>query len=107
MTTRVHLTFAGYSKLLRLNTDIFIRSLCLQAAFAFMTFHGAGLGDNTVAANAVLLNLLLLIAYALDGIAYYAEAEVGKAYGQNAHSHCAKQYSSLGVGPPSLHWVSV
>lgn len=79
---RLHLTFAGYGKLLRLNSDIFIRSLCLQAAFAFMTFHGAGLGDNTVAANAVLLNLLLLISYALDGIAYYAEAEVGKAYGQ-------------------------
>ncbi|MCD8550444.1 MULTISPECIES: MATE family efflux transporter [Shewanella] len=79
---RVHLTFVGYGKLLKLNSDIFIRSLCLQAAFAFMTFHGAGLGDNTVAANAVLLNLLLLISYALDGIAYYAEAEVGKAYGQ-------------------------
>ncbi|MFB2815201.1 MATE family efflux transporter [Shewanella xiamenensis] len=79
---RVHLTFAGYGKLLKLNSDIFIRSLCLQAAFAFMTFHGASLGDNTVAANAVLLNLLLLISYALDGIAYYAEAEVGKAYGQ-------------------------
>lgn len=79
---RVHLTFAGYGKLLKLNSDIFIRSLCLQAAFAFMTFHGAGLGDNTVAANAVLSNLLLLISYALDGIAYYAEAEVGKAYGQ-------------------------
>lgn len=79
---RVHLTFAGYGKLLKLNSDIFIRSLCLQAAFAFMTFHGAGLGDNTVAANAVLLNLLVLISYALDGIAYYAEAEVGKAYGQ-------------------------
>ena len=77
-----HVTLTGYGKLLRLNTDIFVRSLCLQAAFAFMTFHGAGLGDNTVAANAVLLNLLLLISYALDGIAYYAEAEVGRAYGQ-------------------------
>ncbi|MCL1091455.1 MATE family efflux transporter [Shewanella profunda] len=77
-----HVTLTGYGKLLGLNTDIFIRSLCLQAAFAFMTFHGAGLGDNTVAANAVLLNLLLLISYALDGIAYYAEAEVGRAYGQ-------------------------
>ncbi|MGI2258487.1 MATE family efflux transporter [Shewanella sp. GXUN23E] len=72
---------AGYSQLLRLNTDIFVRSLCLQAAFAFMTFHGASLGDNTVAANAVLLNLLLLISYALDGIAYYAEAETGRTWG--------------------------
>ncbi len=79
---RKTLSFASYHKLLSLNADIFIRSLCLQIAFAFMTFQGAGLGDNTVAANAVLLNLLLLISYALDGIAYYAEAEVGRAYGQ-------------------------
>ncbi|NKF52133.1 MATE family efflux transporter [Shewanella sp. WXL01] len=73
--------FKGMSGLLSLNRDIFIRSLCLQAAFSFMVFYGAGIGDNTIAANAVLLNLVLLISYALDGIAYYAEAEVGKAYG--------------------------
>ncbi|GGP64007.1 MATE family efflux transporter [Shewanella algicola] len=77
------LTLRGYGRLLSLNRDIFIRSLCLQAAFSFMTFHGAGLGDNIIAANAVLLNLLMLISYALDGIAYYAEAEVGRAFGQN------------------------
>ncbi len=76
------LNLGSYHKLLSLNADIFIRSLCLQISFLFMTLHGASLGDNTVAANAVLLNLLLLISYALDGIAYYAEAEVGKAYGQ-------------------------
>lgn len=78
-----HLNFSGYGQLLRLNRDIFIRSLCLQVTFAFMTLHGASLGDATVAANAVLLNLMLLISYALDGIAYYAEAEVGRSYGQN------------------------
>lgn len=76
------LNLSSYRKLLSLNADIFVRSLCLQISFAFMTFQGAGLGDKTVAANAVLLNLLLLISYALDGIAYYAEAEVGRAYGQ-------------------------
>ncbi|MCL1138180.1 MATE family efflux transporter [Shewanella pneumatophori] len=76
------LSLQSYGKLISLNADIFVRSLCLQLSFAFMTFYGAGLGDNTVAANAVLLNLLMLISYALDGIAYYAEAEVGRAYGQ-------------------------
>ncbi|WP_144211565.1 MATE family efflux transporter [Shewanella donghaensis] len=78
----VHISFKGYSRLLKLNRDIFIRSLCLQASFTFMTFYGAGLGDDIIAANAVLLNLLMLISYALDGIAYYAEAEVGRAVGQ-------------------------
>ncbi|MDO6678092.1 MATE family efflux transporter [Shewanella sp. 4_MG-2023] len=78
----VHISLKGYSRLLKLNRDIFIRSLCLQASFTFMTFYGAGLGDDIIAANAVLLNLLMLISYALDGIAYYAEAEVGRAVGQ-------------------------
>ncbi|TVP13832.1 MATE family efflux transporter [Shewanella sp. KCT] len=79
------LSLNSYQRLVRLNLDIFIRSLCLQLAFAFMTFQGANLGDNTVAANAVLLNLLLLISYALDGIAYYGEAEVGRAVGEKSH----------------------
>ncbi len=72
-----------YRQLLGLNRDIFIRSLCLQFTFTFMTFKGAALGDDVVAANAVLLNLMLLISYALDGVAYYAEAEVGRAFGEN------------------------
>ncbi|MCL2917239.1 MATE family efflux transporter [Shewanella litorisediminis] len=74
---------ANLAQLLRLNRDIFVRSLCLQATFAFMTFKGAGLGDNTVAANAVLLNFLMLTSYALDGLAYYAEAETGAAVGRS------------------------
>ncbi|QQX80575.1 MATE family efflux transporter [Shewanella sp. KX20019] len=82
ITVCKQLSLKSYHKLISLNADIFVRSLCLQLSFAFMTFYGASLGDNTVAANAVLLNLLLLISYALDGIAYYAEAEVGRAYGQ-------------------------
>ncbi|RLV60451.1 MATE family efflux transporter [Parashewanella curva] len=73
---------AGYQQLLSLNRDIFIRSLCLQLTLAFMTFYAARLGDHVLAANAVLLNLLLLISYALDGVAYYAEVEVGEAYGK-------------------------
>jgi multidrug resistance protein, MATE family len=76
------LNLSGLSQLLSLNRDIFIRSLCLQACFSFVTFYGASQGDIILAANAVLLNLLMLISYALDGIAYYAEAEVGKAYGE-------------------------
>ncbi|QDF68402.1 MATE family efflux transporter [Shewanella sp. SNU WT4] len=72
----------GYQQLLSLNANIFIRSLCLQAVFAFMTFKAASLGDTVLAANAILLNLLLLISYALDGIAYYAEAEGGRHFGR-------------------------
>lgn len=69
-------------RLLGLNRDIFIRSLCLQLCFAFMTLQGARLGDVAVAANAVLLNFLMLISYGLDGLAYAVEAMVGRAIGR-------------------------
>ncbi|QDP02612.1 MATE family efflux transporter [Thalassotalea sp. PS06] len=65
----------------KLNRDIVIRTLCLEICFVFITFQGARLGDTVVAANAILLNFLLLISFGLDGIAYGAEARVGRAKG--------------------------
>jgi len=67
----------------KLNRDILIRTLCLEICFIFITFQGARLGDNTVAANAILLNFLLLISFGLDGIANAAEVMIGKASGEN------------------------
>ncbi len=65
----------------KLNRDILIRTLCLELCFVFITFQGARLGDNVVAANAILMNFLLLISFGLDGIANAAEALVGQAKG--------------------------
>jgi MATE family multidrug resistance protein len=87
--------------LLSLNRDIFIRSLCLQLTFAFMTFKGASLGDEYIAANAVLLNFLMFISFALDGIAYAVEAMVGKAVG--AKNKIAYRYAVFA----SLIWAAV
>ncbi|HFS8444822.1 MATE family efflux transporter DinF [Vibrio cholerae] len=70
-----------FSRLVALNRDIFLRSLCLQAVFSFMTFQGAALGDDIVAANAVLMSFLMMISYGMDGFAYAMEAMVGKAIG--------------------------
>lgn len=67
----------------KLNRDILIRTLCLEVCFVFMTFQGARLGDDVIAANAILMNFLLLISFGLDGIANAAEVMVGKAKGEN------------------------
>ncbi|ART82313.1 MATE family efflux transporter DinF [Oceanisphaera profunda] len=75
------LNIKAFKQLLGLNRDIFIRALCLQLTFAFMTFQGARLGDEVLAANAVLMNLLMFISFGLDGFAYAVEAMVGKAVG--------------------------
>ncbi|KJY81659.1 multidrug transporter MatE [Vibrio galatheae] len=74
-------TANGLSRFVKLNRDIFLRSLCLQATFTFMTFQGASFGDEIVAANAVLMSFLMMISYGMDGFAYAMEALVGKAIG--------------------------
>ncbi|MCY1389529.1 DNA damage-inducible protein F [compost metagenome] len=71
----------SWRPLLGVNRDIFIRSLALQAVFLLITIQGARLGDATVAANALLLNGLLLTAHALDGLAHAVEALCGHAIG--------------------------
>ena len=71
----------NWRPMLSVNRDIFIRSLALQGVFFLITVQGARMGEATVAANALLLNGLLLTAYALDGLAHAVEALCGHAIG--------------------------
>ncbi|MBI6899713.1 MATE family efflux transporter [Pseudomonas putida] len=71
----------AWRPLLAVNRDIFLRSLALQLVFLLLTVQGACLGEATVAANALLLNGLMLTAYALDGLAHAVEALCGHAIG--------------------------
>ena len=73
----------GYQRLLSVNAALFIRTLCLLFAFAFFHSQGAQLGDTTLAANAVLLQFVLLASYGLDGFAHATEALVGQSLGAN------------------------
>lgn len=73
--------WASWKPLLQTNRDIFIRSLALQAVFLSITLRGGHLGDATVAANALLLNGLLVCSYALDGLSHAIEALCGHAIG--------------------------
>ncbi len=75
---------AELTRMLRLNLDIFIRTLCLIFAFAFFTRQGAAQGELVLAANALLMNFQAFTAYALDGFAHAAEALVGRALGRRS-----------------------
>ena len=66
--------------------DIMLRSVILQLSFTAFVFIGARFGDNTLAANQILLQFLSIMAYALDGIAFAAESLVGQAIGQRSRS---------------------
>ena len=72
---------AAFRRLLSVNRDIFIRTLCLVGSFAYFKARGAELGDLVLAANAVLFNLFLFLSYALDGYAFAAEALTGERAG--------------------------
>jgi len=70
-----------YKRLFNINANLFLRSMALMFVFAFVTAQGARMGDVILATNALLMNFQLFLSYALDGIAYSAEALVGKAIG--------------------------
>ena len=74
--------FAAIRRLLVLNRHLFVRTLSMLFVQAFFTSQGARLGDNILAANALLLNMLMLISSGLDGFAHAAEALTGEALGR-------------------------
>jgi MATE family multidrug resistance protein len=70
--------------MLSANGDILIRTLFLLLGFAWFTNQGALFGDDILAANHVLLQLVSLSAYLLDGYAHATEILVGRAVGAGA-----------------------
>ncbi|MEQ8823531.1 MAG: MATE family efflux transporter [Filomicrobium sp.] len=72
------------NRALSVNSDIMIRTLALLAAFSWFTIQSAPAGDATLAANAVLMQLVGFSAHLLDGFAFAAETLVGAAVGAKA-----------------------
>ncbi len=68
-------------KTLGANADIMIRTLFLLTGFAWFTNQGARFGNEILAANHVLLQLVSMSAYLLDGFAHATEILVGRAVG--------------------------
>ena len=91
---------AAARALLSINSNIFVRTLCLVSAFALFTRTGAGLGDTVLAANLVLLQFQMFCAFALDGFADTAEVLVGGAVGsrRRADLRAAVAASTLWAG---------
>ncbi len=71
-----------YRRLLMVNRHLFVRTLVLLASFAFFTAQGSKQGDIVLAANTLIMNLLLLTSFGLDGFAHAAEALTGDAVGK-------------------------
>ena len=69
-------------RMMLVNRDILIRTICLVFAMAYFTAQGAKLGDDILAANFILINFQYFTAYGLDGFAHATESLVGRAVGR-------------------------
>lgn len=76
------LDLAGFRRIARVNTDIFLRTLLAVSSITLFTAVGARMGELVLAANGILFLLQTLVAYGLDGFAHAAEALVGSAFGR-------------------------
>lgn len=70
-------------RFVRVNKNIFFRTLSLLCVFTFFTSKSASTNDTILAANTVLLQFLFIFSFLTDGFAYAAEALTGKYYGRN------------------------
>jgi len=69
-------------KMLRVNRDLIIRTICLLSMFGLFTKKGASLGEIPLAANAIILQIQFIMAYFLGGIANTSSILVGRAIGE-------------------------
>ncbi|QHQ40952.1 MATE family efflux transporter [Microbulbifer hydrolyticus] len=84
-------------ELLRINTDLFIRTCLLLFTLTFFTAQGAAQGDTMLAANAILLQLLMMTSYALDGFAHATESLVGRAIGRGSMAQFKRTNAAAGT----------
>ena len=89
----------GDSSLFRLNSQLFVRSLCFMVVYVGFTSLASKYGDTELAVSAILMKLFMLFSYFVDGFAYAGEALVGKQIGE-------MKVSAAGQGSPSASLVS-
>lgn len=79
--------------------DIFIRSILLTGSFFLFNAVSAGLGDDTLALNSVMLQFLWFFAHFADGFAYAGGTMAGKFVGARKPEYLRKVISdSANIG---------
>ena len=69
-------------KLFNINFNIFIRTLFLTFSFLWITYLGSKLGEDFLAANAILMQFIILASFFLDAYAFSTEGVIGFAVGR-------------------------
>ncbi|MBQ0118782.1 MAG: MATE family efflux transporter [Bacteroidales bacterium] len=96
--------FYGWNKeLFRLNTQLFVRSLCFIVIYVGFTALASQYGDTELAISSIIMKLYMFFSYFVDGFAYAGEALVGRFIGENHQQKLRHAWKvllvwSIGVG---------
>ena len=82
LNTKVLFHFSSWARILRVNSDIFIRTLLLECVAVSYIVIGSMLGTLSQAANQILYQFLSLSSYALDGFAFSSQVFIGISVGK-------------------------
>tara|TARA_B100000886_G_C20413614_1_gene488233 strand:+ start:51 stop:1385 length:1335 start_codon:yes stop_codon:yes gene_type:complete len=76
--------FKKIIKLLNINFNIFIRTILLTFSFFWITYLGSTLGEQYIAVNSILLQLIFISSFFLDAYAFSTEGIVGYSIGKKS-----------------------
>jgi len=88
---------ARLQHMFNVNRDIMIRSALLLAMITAFTFYGSSFGDDTLAANHILMQFIAVTGFALDGFAFSAEVIVGQTLGAKAVTTLRRDIIRVGL----------
>lgn len=109
---KILIAWENIREFLRINRDIFFRTVCLSFAFAFLYSQASLKGELYLAANVVLLQFLNWMSYAIDGFAFASESLVGKYHGAKDSKNTYKSIRYifawglvLAIGFTIVYWI--
>ena len=69
-------------RMMSLNGNLFIRSLCFMVVYVGYTSLASCYGDTELAVSSIMMKLFMFFSFFVDGFAYAGEALVGKEFGR-------------------------
>lgn len=87
---RASIRFSKMKRFFMLNADLFVRSFSFLFIYAGLTSLSAGYGDVALAVSSIMMKLMLLYSYFIDGFAYAGEALSGRYIGAGDKESLAK-----------------
>lgn len=86
------------ARLMKVNGDIFLRTLCLVAVFTAFTAFSSRYGETALAANALMMQMFTLFSYLTDGLAFASESLTGSLIGSGNKPRLRKSIDYLLIG---------